>query len=144
MPEEAGLLEAPTEAVAEIDAAVETQVVDSTEDAATSVETPETTEGEVSLKGSALWREVKSLTQEGKPLTPKQLSALNKVIHRNDAFESKYPDGLSAVEAQMTAVKQLFSDESVPFEQAIQDTVKEQAYYHKLDTLFSDGKPEFV
>jgi len=144
MPDDAALLEAPTEAVAEIDAAVDTAVdtsVDSGTD--TSAETPESTEGE-SLKGSALWREVKSLTQEGKPLTPKQLSALNKVIHRNDAFESKYPDGLSAVEAQMTAVKQLFSDESVPFEQAIQETVKEQAYYHKLDTLFSDGKPEFV
>jgi hypothetical protein len=146
MAEDAGLLEAPTEAVAEIDNSV-ADAVDISPDSGETGESDiggENLTGEVSLKGSALWREVKSLTQEGKPLTPKQLSALNKVIHRNDAFESKYPDGLSAVEAQMTAVKQLFSDESVPFEQAIQETVKEQAYYHKLDTLFSDGKPEFV
>ena len=115
MPDEAALIDAPTEAVAELDNAVSTEV----DAASTEVESPgeeQLVEGtESSLKGSALWREVKSLTQEGKPLTPKQLSALNKVIHRNDAFESKYPDGLSAIEAQMAAVKPLIEDESVPF-----------------------------
>lgn len=144
MPEEAGLLEAPIDAAAEIDAAVSTEVDAASTEVAETGEEQQVEGAESSLKGSALWREVKSLTNEGKPLTPKQLSALNKVIHRNDAFESKYPEGLSAIEAQMAAVKPLIEDESIPFDQAIEQTLQERNYFRELDGLFTAGKPEFV
>ena len=142
MPDEAALLEAPTDVVAEIDNAVDSSAgtAEDTSVGETDSGAESTESSEASLKGSALWREVKSL----EAIPPKLKAALNKVIHRSDAIETKYPDGLSAIEGQMAAVKQLVSDESMPMEQAIQEAIKERTYYHKLDNLFSDGKPEFV
>jgi hypothetical protein len=140
MADEAGLLEAPTDAVAEIDAAVSTEVDAASTEVAETGQEAQDDGTETTLKGSALWREVKSL----EAIPPKLKAALNKVIHRNDAFESKYPDGLSAIEAQMNAIKPLIEDESVPFEQAIEQTVQERNYFRELDGLFTAGKPEFV
>jgi hypothetical protein len=142
MPDEAALIDAPQDAVAEVE--VSTEVDAGSTEADGGGEESQAEGSEQSLRGSALWREVKSLTQEGKPLTPKQLSALNKVIHRADALDSKYPEGLTALEGRMAAIKPLIEDESVPFEQAIAQTVQERDYFRELDSLFTGGKPEFV
>jgi hypothetical protein len=143
MPDEAALIEAPTDAVAEIDNAVSTEVDASSTQVDDSGESQETS-SEAPLKGSALWREVKTLTQEGKPLTPKQLSALNKVIHRSEAVDSKYPEGLGQLEKTMADVRRLSSDENEPIEQVIENTVKDLTLFRRLDNLFSGGKAEFV
>lgn len=144
MPDEAALIDAPTEDVAAIDTAVETPEVSGESEGNISESEGNSQESGESLRGSALWREVKSLTQEGKPLTPKQLSALNKVIHANDAFSTKYPDGLKQIDGAMAAVKQLSDDESLPMDQVIAQTLEERNYFREFDNLFTNGKPEFV
>lgn len=143
MADEAAVIEAPAELEAP---AIDTSAVvdtDSTTTEENTQETTESTEGE-GLRGSALWREVKSATQANKPLTPQQLSALNKVIHKAQALDTKYPDGLNSIESRMQALKPLIEDESVPFEQAIEQIGRERAYFREFDNLFTSGKPEFV
>lgn len=138
------VIDSPSEVVAEIDNAVDTSQQMGTEGEESTEQTGTEGESGESLRGSALWREVKSLTQEGKPLTPKQLSALNKAIHKADAIESKYPDGLSAIESTVEAVRQLAEDETAPLDKVIEETLQERNYFRELDSLFTNGKPEFV
>jgi hypothetical protein len=145
MPDEA-VIDAPVEEVVadiSVDTAADTADVSADTGQDSSDNQGDTDSGE-SLRGSALWRDVKSATQAGKPLNPKQLSALNKVIHRSEAIESKYPEGLSAIEQRMASLKPLIEDEAIPFEEAIQKISQERAYFREFDNLFTSGKPEFV
>jgi hypothetical protein len=144
MADEAAVIDAPAEETPAIDGGASTEVDSSSTQVEDGGAEPQLVDGSESLKGSALWREVKTLTAEGKPLTPKQLSALNKVIHRADAVDQKYPDGLSRVEKTMEAIRQLAPDQNVPIEEVIDGTVKELNFFHELDQLFSTGKSEFV
>lgn len=147
MPEEA-VLDAATLDAPEIDSGVDTSVVDDSQVAddgsqGSEDSSTESTDSE-SLRGSALWREVKTLATEGKPLTQKQLSALNKIIHRDNELSTRYPDGFKAVESQLEAIQQLADDPTVPMDRVIQETLQERNYFRELDSLFTSGKPEFV
>lgn len=140
MADEAAVIEAPPEIEAP---AIAEDAVESTPTEETTQEATESTEGE-GLRGSALWREVKSATQANKPLTPQQLSALNKVIHKAQALDTKYPDGLTSLDGAMSAVRQLSEDQSLPIADVIQQTIQERNYFREFDSLFTSGKPEFV
>lgn len=142
MADELAVIEAPVETTP----ALETPEI-GTESTPVETQSPETEQldtPESDVKGPALWRDIKTAAQSGKPLTPQQLSQLNKVIHRDDAHRSKYPEGLSSLESQLSAVKQLVDDETMPIDQAIAQTVQERDYFRGLDSAYTAGKPEFV
>ena len=143
MPEEA-LLDAAVDVDQPADA-VDTSVDDGSDavdtgDDGTSVQQTDTAE----LKGSSLWRDLKGPLYSGKSLTKDQIKAVRNAIQAEAQISAKYPEGISAIESTLSAVKSLADDESVPIEQAIQETLQERSYFRELDGLYTSNPAEFA
>jgi len=144
MPEESLLESAPVD-TAEVDTAVEETGADT--GMSDDVPTDETggeesleTDGEP-LSASKLWRDLK---EPLKTVDPKLRSALNKAIHKAEAYEKKFPEGLSHVETAMSAIQQLSDDPALPMEKVIEEAIANRDYFRDLDDKFTSGSPEFV
>jgi hypothetical protein len=144
MPEESLLESAPVES-----AELETAVEETGADTGMSDDVPtDETGGEESLEAdgeplsaSKLWRDLK---EPLKAVDPKLRSALNKAIHKAEAYEKKFPEGLNHVETAMSAIQQLSDDPALPMEKVIEEAIANRDYFRDLDSKFTSGSPEFV
>ena len=136
-----------------LDAAVETEVSEETQETSDSVGSDsgggsdaalETSSETPELKGSTLWRDLKGPLYSGKALTRDQIKAVRNAIQSESAISSKYPNGLSEVETVLEAAKSLADDESIPLPEAIQQTLQERSYFRELNGLYTKGDPKFV
>src|ERR1700761_2942478 len=132
MPEDVAVIDAPTESVAPIETgSPDVSTSPETTVESTSTETPYNSGPE--LSGSALWREFKSNIDGNKPLTPQQIQGIKNAIHFEQSQKSKYPDGLTALEAAQQALGKLSTDPTMPVEQVVENIAAEREYFHSLD-----------
>jgi hypothetical protein len=140
MPEEALLstveVDQPAEDIASSEGTDAGSELGESGSASETIEAPE-------LKGSSLWRETKAALYSGKALTKPQISAIRRAIQAEAQISEKYPEGLTAIESTLSAVKSL-ADEGVPVEQAIQETLQERNYFREFDDLYTRGDGKFA
>lgn len=144
MPEESLLESAPVD-TAEVDTAVEETGADTglTDDIPTDESGGEEsleTDGEA-VSASKLWRDIK---EPLKALDPKIASQVRKAIHKSEAYEKKFPEGLGHVETAMSAIQQLADDPALPMEKVIEEAIANRDYFRDLDSKFTNGSPDFV